>query len=74
MIKILKKEYKEGDLAIKNIEVTFFKLPIYKSICTSTNRIAVQQLTTMRPTTKIVGFNYENNNKNKKTKSRSKTS
>lgn len=56
MIKVLTKEYREGDLAVKTTEVTFLCIPLFKSKKSTTNNKAVAPLTTMQQPTKIKEF------------------
>lgn len=56
MIKMLTKEYREGDLAVRTTEVTFLCIPIFRFKKTSTNNKAVAMLTTVTQPTKITGF------------------
>lgn len=62
MIRKITQEYSEGNLAVRVTIVTFLCIPIFKSKKTSTNNSAVSQLTTIKKSTKIKGFNYENEN------------
>ena len=66
MIKVITKEYSEGDLAVQDTIITFFNVPIYKHKKTTTNRQVVAILTNTKQQTKIKGFNHETKNKNKK--------
>lgn len=56
MIKILTKECREGDLAVKTTEVTFLCIPIFKYKKTTTNNKAVALLTTVEQPKKVSGF------------------
>ena len=56
MIKVLTKEYREGDLAVKTTEVTFLCMPIFKYKKSTTNNQAVALLTTMEQPKKVKGF------------------
>lgn len=56
MIKVLTKEYKEGDLAVKTTEVTFLCIPLFKYKKSTTNNKAVALLTTMQQPSKVEGF------------------
>ena len=56
MIKVLTKEYREGDLAVKTTEVTFLYIPIFRYKKTSTNNKAVAQLTIVKQPSNIRGF------------------
>lgn len=56
MIKVLTKEYREGDLAVKTTEVTFLCIPLFKYKKSTTNNKVVALLTTMQQPTKIKGF------------------
>lgn len=56
MIKVLTKEYREGDLAVKTTEVTFLCIPLFKCKKSTTNNKAVALLTTMQQPTKIKEF------------------
>lgn len=59
MIKMLTKEYREGDLAVKTTEVTFLYIPIFRYKKTTTNNKAVATLTIVKEPNKTTGFNYE---------------
>lgn len=57
MIKILTKEYREGDQAVKTTVVTFLCIPIFKYKKSSTNNQIVRMLTVVdEPNKKISGF------------------
>lgn len=57
MIKMLTKEYREGDLAVKVTEVTFLCIPIFKYKKLTTNNQAVKLLTSInQPIKKVNGF------------------
>lgn len=56
MIKVLTKECREGDLAVKTTEVTFLYVPIFRYKKTTTNNVAVKQLTVIQPPKKVTGF------------------
>lgn len=56
MIKVLTKECREGDLAVKTTEVTFLCIPIFKYKKTTTNNKAVALLTTVEQPKKVSGF------------------
>ena len=56
MIKVLTKEYREGDLAVKTTEVTFLCIPIFRYRKSTTNNQAVKLLTTVTQPTKVKGF------------------
>lgn len=56
MIKVLTKEYREGDLAVKTTEVTFLCMPIFKYKKSTTNNKAVALLTTIEQPKKVKGF------------------
>lgn len=56
MIKILTKEYREGDLAVKTTEVTFLCIPIFRYKKSTTNNQAVKLLTSISQPTKVKGF------------------
>lgn len=68
MIKVFDDEYREGDLAIKIVKVTFFGIPIYISKKTSTASNIVAALTQTKKQNKVKGF-YETKNKSKKAQS-----
>lgn len=59
MIKILNEEYCEGNLAIKEVKVTFFNIPIYKVKKTTTNRTIVSLLKGETKPPQIKGFTHE---------------
>lgn len=56
MIKVLIKEYREGDLAVKTTEVTLLHIPIFRYRKTTTNNLAVKQLTIVEQPKKVSGF------------------
>lgn len=57
MIKMLTKEYREGDQAVKTTVVTFLCIPIFKYKKSSTNNQIVRMLTVVdEPNKKISGF------------------
>lgn len=56
MIKMLTKEYREGDLAVKTTEVTFLCIPIFRYKKSTTNNQAVKLLTSISQPTKVKGF------------------
>lgn len=56
MIKVVTQEYREGDLAVRTTVVTFLCIPIFKFKKTSTNHVAVNQLTVIKEPVKIKGF------------------
>lgn len=64
IIKVVTQEYREGDLAVRTTTVTFLHIPIFKFRKTSTNNIAVNQLTVVRElineVKEVKGFKYEN--------------
>lgn len=60
MIKMITQEYREGNLAVRTTVVTFLRIPIFKFRKTSTNNIAVKQLTAIKESIKVKGFKYEN--------------
>lgn len=66
MINYKVKEYSNDGLAIRVAKVTLFGIPLYKFKKTSTNRIAVAQLTTAKNSIKIKGFSNETEDKSKK--------
>lgn len=58
MIKKVVQEFREGDLAVEVIVITFFNIPIYRMRKTTTNSIIVRQLTSLKSNKlKIKGFN-----------------
>lgn len=56
MIKVLTKEYREGDLAVKTTEVTFLSITLFKYRESTTNNQAVALLTTIEQPKKVKGF------------------
>lgn len=56
MIKVLTKEYREGDQAVKTTMVTFLCIPIFKYKKSTTNNKAVALLTIMNQPKKVKGF------------------
>lgn len=66
MIRMVTQEYQEGNLAIRTTVVTFLFIPIFKFKKTSTNQMAVSQLTPIKEKKiQLKGFNYETENKSK---------
>ena len=55
MIKTVKKEYREGDNAVRTTSITFFGIPIFRSKEITTNNDIVELLTVQKKTT-IKGF------------------
>lgn len=41
-------EYREGDLGVRDYRITFLGIPVYTARFTSTNNIAVRQLTILK--------------------------
>ena len=58
MIETVKKEYREGDNAVRTTSITFFGIPIFKSKEITTNNDIVELLTVQKKTT-IKGFKNE---------------
>ena len=56
MIKVLTKECREGDLAVKTTEVTFLCVPIFKYRKSTTNNKIVAAMTTVQQPSKVKGF------------------
>ena len=57
MVSMVTQEYREGNLATRTTVVTFFNIPIFKLKKTSTNNMAVRQLTPIEEKiTEIKGF------------------
>lgn len=56
MIKVLTKECREGDLAVKTTEVTFLCIPIFKYRKSTTNNKIVAAMTTVQQPSKVKGF------------------
>ena len=67
MIKMVTQEHQEGNLAVRTTVVTFFYIPIFKFKKTSTNQMAVRQLTPIKERVQLKGFSYETENKSKST-------
>ena len=65
MIKMVTQEYQEGNLAVRTTVVTFLFIPIFKFKKTSTNQMAVRQLTPMKERVQLKGFNYGTEDKSK---------
>lgn len=59
MIKVLTKECREGDLAVKTTEVTFLCIPIFKYRKSTTNNRVVAAFTTASQPKKVKGFTNE---------------
>ena len=58
MIETVKKEYREGDNAVRTTSITFFGIPIFRSKEITTNNDIVELLTVQKKTT-IKGFRNE---------------
>lgn len=58
MIETVKKEYREGDNAVRTTSITFFGIPIFRSKEITTNNDIVELLTVQKKTT-IKGFKNE---------------
>ena len=58
MIETVKKEYREGDNAVRTASITFFGIPIFRSKEITTNNDIVELLTVQKKTT-IKGFKNE---------------
>lgn len=58
MIKVIIKQYIEGDFAVRTEKVTFLCIPIYKRKEITSDRDVIEALTPHTPLTKIKGF-YE---------------
>ena len=56
MIKIIKHEYVEDDIAVRTTTITFFSIPIFKLKETSTNASIIRNLTPIRMLNKVKGF------------------
>lgn len=57
MIKVLTKEYREGDQAVKTTEVTFLHIILFKYKKSTTNNKAVELLTSIQQSNKVIkGF------------------
>lgn len=56
MIKVLTKEYREGDQAVKTTVVTFLCIPLFKYKKSTTNNKAVALLTVANQPKKVKGF------------------
>lgn len=56
MIRVLTKEYRKGNFAVKTTEVTFFNITIFRYKKITTNNRAVAQLTIVQKSSKIKGF------------------
>lgn len=48
IVKLVRQEYREGDLAVRDCLVTFLNIPVYRSKVQSTNNQAVRQLTAIK--------------------------
>lgn len=59
MIEVITQEYREGNLAVRTTIVTFLRIPIFKSSKTSTDNVAVRQLTAIKESIQVKGFKYE---------------
>ena len=51
MIETVKKEYREGDNAVRTTSITFFGIPIFRSKEITTNNDIVELLTVQKKTT-----------------------
>lgn len=56
MIKVLTKEYREGDQAVKTTVVTFLCIPLFKYKKSTTNNKAVALLTVTNQPKEVKGF------------------
>lgn len=56
MIKVLTKEYREGDQAVKTTVVTFLCIPLFKYKKSTTNNKAVTLLTVTNQPKEVKGF------------------
>lgn len=57
IIKVKRDEYREGYLGVRTWRITFFNIPIFVARLTSTNNMAVRQLTVLQESkTSIHGF------------------
>lgn len=56
MIRILTKEYREGDQAVKTTVVTFLCIPLFKYKKSTTNNKAVALLTVTNKPKEVIGF------------------
>lgn len=57
MIEYKQSVFREGNLAVKTVEITFFGFTIFHARITSTNFQAVRQLTvTVNKNNQIIGF------------------
>lgn len=68
MIKMLTKEYREGNFAVKTTEVTFLCIPVFNYKKITANQRAVAALTIADEPFKVKGFKDETKNSSKKTK------
>jgi hypothetical protein len=59
MIKVLTKEFREGDIAVKTTYITFLGISVFRYRKETTNNKAVALLTVLKKTT-IKGFTNEN--------------
>lgn len=64
MIKVTIKEYVEGDLAIRDIEVSFLRIVIFRYKKTSTSGKAIAQLSKIKKNK--IGYETENKSTKKK--------
>ena len=62
IIEIVTQEYREENLAVRTTIVTLLCIPIFKFRKTSTNNVAVKQLTAIKESIEVKGFKYENEN------------
>lgn len=57
IIKMTRNEYREGHLCIRDYEVTFLGIPIYRARFTTTNNEALRKLTIVKESqVHITGF------------------
>lgn len=56
MIRITNKEYRDGELVVREISIILLFIPIIRYRKTSTNSIAVAQFTPIKEPTKIKGY------------------
>lgn len=67
MIKMMVKEYREGDLGVNDIIIKFLGIPVFKYTKTTANYTVVALLTPKSKSNKVTGFRNEADNQGKKT-------
>lgn len=59
LIKVEKREYREGSKAVFETVIRVFSITVFRSISTTTNNSVVDSLTEIKELTRIKGFKNE---------------